>query len=161
MIESIAKGLQITEPNVFIPWNTSERKLLKLLKGSTPEKVGDGYYTLSVLLFGDLQCMLGFYFATSKKNFLSHRKNTLDCIGIFRSAEYYEGYAYNKLTASFTDFQSRLEKAFGIPTSTIEGSQDYTGGFPSYTWEIGEITIRHYVFERFGLGEHLRIQIAT
>jgi hypothetical protein len=43
---------------------------------------------------------------------------------------------------------------FGAPTTKKDGSE----GFSSFEWKLPGARIVHYVFDRFGPEEHMRIQ---
>jgi len=62
--------------------------------------------------------------------------------------------SYSDQTGSFEGFQSDFEKKFGKPTSESKGNEC----FPSYEWRLNGSRIVHYVFDRFGPEEHMRIQ---
>ena len=61
--------------------------------------------------------------------------------------------AYPSLSASYREFQKHLELNFGTPKSTSLGPE----GFLSCRWTFEDINIQHYVFDRFGPEEHIRI----
>lgn len=84
--------------------------------------------------------MLGFHFEP--------RKN-----GILKELEFFRT-DYSNQQKSFDDFQSHFEKSFGKPTSSTKGNE----GFNNYEWNFNEVQIVHFVFDRFGPEEHMRIK---
>jgi hypothetical protein len=50
----------------------------------------------------------------------------------------------------------RQENAFGEPTETAKGTE----GFKNYACQLNNVQIVHYVFDRFGPEEHMRIKRA-
>ncbi|HEX8843263.1 MAG TPA: hypothetical protein VF791_01265 [Pyrinomonadaceae bacterium] len=139
---NIDEGFQIEVPEVFVRWGISEADLRGLLDAYGLRHVTHGYYTLSCVSLGGMSHELGFHF------FPRHN-------GILRELEFFRR-SYDNLKASFDEFQSHFEAFFGEPTREQMGSE----GFPSYTWEWKDVRIIHYVIERFGLEEHMRIQKA-
>lgn len=83
---------------------------------------------------------LGFHFKPRKDG-------TLHELEFFRRS-------YQDQEKSYNEFQHHFETAFGPPTETKPGPE----GFPSHTWRLRGATIKHYVFDRFGPEEHMRIQ---
>jgi hypothetical protein len=134
----ILKGLQIDEPAVFIPWDTSVNNVEACFPNNPLSCVTDCYYTIKdVRLFSTLTCNIGLHF-----------DNMLKRIGFFRND-------YSDLRKSYNDFQMIFENKFGKPSKR---SSDPTT-FESYEWDIGnKIKIYHYVMDRFGLAEYLFIE---
>ena len=62
----------------------------------------------------------------------------------------------SRLKDSYYDFQDKLEKAFGNPTKSEKGPEEYKC-YKGYRWRIGDVEVSHYVFERFVLGEYVTI----
>ncbi len=48
MCLSIEKGIQINNPNVFIPWHWNAKEVENVLSGHGLKKVSKGYYCLKV-----------------------------------------------------------------------------------------------------------------
>lgn len=130
-------GFDINEPSVTVPWGITEAQLEKLLHQTPPRRVSRAYLTIPVTVLGGLKCMLGFHFRDSAK---------LSELEFFRTA-------YPDQRASFDEFQEYFERAFGAPTHTAEGD----AGLPHYEWRLPGATIRHYVLDRFGPEEHMRV----
>ena len=135
----LAEGFQIEDPEVFIPWNIREARLLDLLP-TPPTSVTSGYYCISCTSLGGLRHELGFHFRP-------RRKGRLKELEFFRTS-------YPNLESSFEEFERHLRATFGEPTEQFEGDQN----LPGYTWKLGPAQIQHYVFDRFGPEEHVRIR---
>lgn len=135
----IRKGLKLDYPDIFIPWNISEDELKKIL-GNKLSRVTKGYYTVSCKSLGGLEHELGFHFEPREK-------------GVLKELEFFRK-SYESLEVSFKEFQQFLENKFGLPTRTFPGLE----GYPRYEWQFDDVKIFHFVFERFGPEEHLRIK---
>jgi hypothetical protein len=136
----ISKGFQIEEPSVWVPRGATEAHLLELLSPHGLRKVTSGYYTISAKSLAGLGCEIGFHFTPKRE-------------GLLRELEFFRR-SYPDQAKSFASFQEHLERAFGVPTSAEPGSD----GFPTYGWSIGGVSVSHYVFDRFGPEEHVRIK---
>jgi len=136
---NIDLGFQIDNPNVFIPWGIDEMELKKLL-GSSLRHVTTGYYTITCESLGGMKHELGFHFEPRKNGKLNE-------LEFFRRS-------YDNQKASYNEFQNHFEASFGKSTYTKEGNE----GYQSHKWNINKITIVHYVFDRFGPEEHMRIK---
>jgi hypothetical protein len=136
----ITKGFQIDNPKIFIPWDIDENTLTDLFKDNQLKRVTNGYYTTSCTSLGDLTCLIGFHFQPQSKGILNE-------LEFFRSN-------YDNQQNSFDEFQTSFVKAFGQPTYTKKGDE----GFNNYVWQFGKIQIVHYVFDRFGPEEYMRIK---
>ena len=136
----IEKGFKIDNPNVFIPWNITEKELTELFTGNELKNVTNGYYTFPCESLNGLKCIIGFHFEP--------RKN-----GILNELEFFRA-EYIDQKKSFEEFQSHFENEFGKATSKSNGND----GFENYDWWINGIRIVHYVFDRFGPEEHMRIK---
>jgi hypothetical protein len=136
----IREAFTIEDPAVSVPWGIAESELEALIPGL--RHVTRGYCTLPVTVLGGLRCMLGFHFRGSTGG--------LSELEFFRTA-------YPDQRASFDEFQRHFEQAFGPPSSSVPGDQ----GLPSLEWRLPGISIVHYVFDRFGPEEHMRIRRAA
>jgi len=136
----IGKGFQIDNPEIFIPWDISERELTDLFNGHELKHVTTGYYTTACTSLKGLNCMLGFHFDPRSNG----RLNELE---FFRTN-------YDDQKKSFDEFQTHFLTAFGQPTNSTKGNE----GFTNYEWQFGNVQIVHYVFDRFGPEEHMRIK---
>lgn len=139
----LREGFQVENPDVFVPWTVSEAGLRSLLLPHGLREVTTGYFTISCRSLNGLQHELGFHF---KPRGSDH----LDELEFFRRA-------YSDNAASFRDFQEHLERTFGPPTYTRDG----TAGFPTHEWHLPGAAVRHFVHDRFGLEEHVRIGRAS
>ena len=134
----LSRGFQIADPAIFIPWLTDASGQERLLSGTKFKKVTAGYYTLDCEPLPGLRCLLGLH---------SHQTGRLTEREFFRSS-------YEDQRASFDEFQRCFEAVFGAPTTKKDGSE----GFSSFEWKLPGARIVHYVFDRFGPEEHMRIQ---
>jgi len=136
----LTSGFQIESPNVFVAWGIHQRKLKSLLDEHGLRRVTRGYYTLSCVSLGGLTHELGFHFRP-------RWRGTLNELEFFHRS-------YRNLEASFNEFQRHFESAFGKPTNEQPGDQ----GLPSFSWNLPGVQIVHYVFDRFGPEEHMRVR---
>jgi hypothetical protein len=137
----LERGFQIEHPAAFVTWGILEAELLELLP-IAPDHVTSGYYVIDCVSLSGLCHALGFHFHKPQGG-------TLRELEFFRRA--YP--AYPDLTASFEEFQEHLVTTFGPPDAESPGDE----GFPRYGWRVGATIVRHYVFDRFGPEEHVRI----
>ena len=137
----LRQGFEIERPAISISWGISEAELQELLAKTPPRRVTRRYFTLPVTVLGGLQCMLGFHFRDP---------GHLSELEFFRTA-------YPDQAASFDEFQQHFESSFGKPSRATDGDE----GFPNYEWRLPGATIHHYVFDRFGPEEHMRIRRAS
>lgn len=136
----IDKGFQINCPNIFVPWDIDEKTLTELFKGQKLKHVTSGYYTASCTSLDNLKCMIGFHFEPRSKGQLNE-------LEFFRNE-------YQDQQKSFDDFQRCFTQSFGEPTIATRGYE----GFNNYEWRLDNIQIVHFVFDRFGPEEHMRIK---
>jgi len=134
----ITNGFQIETPNIFVPWDIDERELKKIFKAGSLKHVTEKYYTTSCTSLNGLNCMLGFHFQ------LDGELNELE---FFRTD-------YSDPQKSFDEFQKYFVGSFGNPTKTSKGNE----GFNNYEWNLGKVQIVHFVYDRFGPEEHMRIK---
>jgi hypothetical protein len=134
----LRNGFTIDNPPVAVPWSTSEAQLQNLF-GSLLRHVTDGYWVAKVDVLGGLRCNLGFHF--------HQRPGVLTELEFFRDS-------YADQSASFEEFQRYFEAVFGAPVSRKPGTE----GFPECRWVVPGAEIVHYVFDRFGPEEHMRIR---
>jgi hypothetical protein len=116
-----------------------EKELTELFNEHPLKHVTTGYYTTNCTSLTGLSCMLGFHFDPRWNG----RLNELE---FFRTN-------YDDQRKSFNEFQEYFEKTFGKPNESAKGTE----GFDSYAWKIEDVQIVHYVFDRFGPEEHMRI----
>lgn len=135
----IRDGFALEDPAVVIPWTITVAELRSLF-GSHLREVTRGYFTVSCTSLGGLRHELGFHFMPRDGD----RLNELE---FFRRA-------YPNQAESFEEFQRHFEAAFGRPDWTEQRS----GAFPAYAWNVPGAQIVHYVIDRFGPEEHLHIE---
>ena len=140
---NIREGIQLEVPDVFIPWETSEKELRDLLEPFGLRKVTKGYFTISCQSLSGMEHELGFHF-------IPRGGDNLQELEFFRRS-------YDDQQKSYDEFQSHFEQHFGKPTSTRKGTE----GFPTQVWNLKGVEISHYVFDRFGAEEHMRIKKTT
>ena len=137
---NIQEGYKIDEPDIFIPWDIDEQTLTQKLKMHNVKHITTGYYTISCKSLNGLNCIIGFLFEPKKNGLLTE-------LEFFRTN-------YSDQGKSFSDFQSHFEIEFGKPTSEYNGNE----GFKNYIWNLENVQIVHFLFDRFGPEEHLRIK---
>jgi hypothetical protein len=138
----ISKGFQIEQPELFVQWDISEPELQHTFAGIPLSHITDGYFTTQCISLGGLSHELGFHFYPRVDGRLVEFE-------FFHTSP-------RDLTASYQEFQRHLEIAFGKPTVMKPGSE----GYPSYTWRFHAVEVLHFVLERFGLEQHVRIKRA-
>jgi hypothetical protein len=138
----ISRGFRIEQPEIFVPWGASEAELQQLFVGLPLRLVTQGYFTISCTSLGGCSHELGFHF-------YPRGAGTLNELEFFRARSSYPG-----LAASYEEFQQHLEAAFGTPTATTPGSE----GYPSQVWRLKGAEVLHFVRDRFGPEEHVRIK---
>jgi len=136
----IRETFTIEEPAVSVPWGLTAAELEALVP--SVRHVTHAYYTLPVTVLGGLDCMLGFHFRGPHGG--------LSELEFFRTA-------YPDQRASFEEFQRHFEAAFGPPSASESGYD----GLPSCEWRLSGISIVHFVLDRFGPEEHMRIRHLT
>ena len=162
-------GFQIDQPNIFVPWDVDQKGLIDLFRGHEIQRVTEGYYCISCISLDGLHHKLGFHFEIKpdpkkieelEKYIASigtqikkvgpkvnlKREGKLSELEFFREA-------YPNLKESYDNFQSHFEKFFGNPLYTENKNSD----FPKHEWQFKDVNIRHYVIDRFGPEEHLKI----
>ena len=136
----ITKGFKIVKPDIFVDWNIKENDLQKLFQDSDLKKVTTGYFTADCESLEGLNCKIGFHFEPRKDGFLKE-------LEFFRMD-------YTDQKKSFNDFQKHFENTFGKPDKSTPGNK----GFNNFEWNLNGIQIVHFVFDRFGPEEHMRIK---
>lgn len=137
---TINKGFKLDQPDIFIPWDIDEIQLKELFKGQKLTSVTAGYYTTESELLGGLICKIGFHFEP--------RTN-----GRLKELEFFRA-NYSDQMQSYDEFQRHFELTFGKPTRTNMGSE----GFEDHSWNFDKVQIMHFIFDRFGPEEHMRIK---
>ncbi len=137
---NITKGLAIDNSNTVIPWSIRPRRLAEIVGGDALSEVTRGYYVTQCSVLGGLQISVGFHFH----------------YGRLAEFELFRRFAM-PLEESYADFQQHLESTFGPPHDCWADD----GGFNHCTWRFGWLfgraSVRHFVMDRFGPEEHVRI----
>lgn len=136
----ISRGFQIEQPELFISWKISETELQQIFSAHPLRHVTHGYFTTHCTSLGGLSHELGFHF---------HRRAG----GVLIELEFFRP-SFTDQAGSYQESQRHLDQAFGQPTSTTPGSE----GFPSHTWRLTGAEVVHFVYDRFGPEEHVRIK---
>lgn len=136
----IEKGFQIENPNIFVPWSVSQSQLRELLSSQGLRHVTEGYFTITCKSMGGMTHELGFHFEPRSEDSLKE-------LEFFRRS-------YSDQKKSYQEFQDHFEAVFGKPNHVKTGHE----GFDSCTWNLGDVEIVHFVFDRFGPEEHMRIR---
>jgi hypothetical protein len=136
----ISRGFQIEQPELFIPWKISETELQQIVSAHPLRHVTHGCFTTRCTSLGGLSHELGFHF---------HPRGG----GVLIELEFFRT-SYTDQAGSYQEFQRHLEQTFGQPRSTTPGSE----GFPSHTWRLTGAEVVHFVYDRFGPEEHVRIK---
>lgn len=76
------------------------------------------------------------------------KDNTLSQICVFPTKERLSSKNFN-IEESYNEYNNALESNYGKRLSTIFGKQK--------TWHFSDATIKHYLFERFGMEEMIEI----
>ena len=134
----LRRGFQVEVPAIVLPWGIDERQLRALLPSA--HHVTDGYDTLDVVSLHGLRHVLGFHFEP--------RAN-----GPLVELEFFRREPID-IAMSYADFERHLERTYGPPTQSAAGED----GFPTQRWLLDGAEVRHYVFDRFGLEEHVRMR---
>ena len=135
---NLNRGFTLEDPAVTICFGMSESELWQLLR-SRVRFVRSGYHCLTCTSLGGMQHELGCRFECGLTELEFCRKE------------------YPDQVASFNEFQRHFEAAFGPPTESLPGSE----GFPSHHWALPGFELVHFVYNRFGPEEHLRIRVKS
>jgi hypothetical protein len=138
---NIDQGFEIEHPKAFVRWEATEEDLKSTL-GKELRHVTKGYYTITCKTLGGIEHELGFHFSPRKH-------------GVLTELEFFRR-SYEDQADSYNEFQRHLVATFGKPHKSSPGNE----GFESHEWNIGRNTIVHYVHNRFGPEEHMRIKHA-
>ncbi|MDR0948986.1 MAG: hypothetical protein LBM69_05685 [Lachnospiraceae bacterium] len=142
MIESSngITGLQLSLPNIFVPFGIDVAQFCILMKQSHVHKVTNMYYTIKATLPTGLECHVGFHFSPQ-----------LQVFEFFMGKEFYK----TKKTSvdAYHVMQKFLVTTYGNPTTVIESKDvNYDAGCAKCQWDLGnDVYIFNYVMERFGL----------
>ena len=138
--KNLLLGVQIEEPEFFIPWSIKENDFLKAFQTNEVRKVVEGCYFVKDVTFLSENCNMGVEF----------RQNLYR---IAFSRDTYSG--QGDYGISFANFQTALENTFGKPTKRSKTKMS----FDDCEWIIcNRIMIKHCIINRFGYEEHLYIE---
>jgi hypothetical protein len=141
----LSEGFQIEDPEVFVPWGADEATLRPLLPPSL-RMVTTGYFTMDCTSLTGLRHVLGLHMTPREEGRLHE-------LEFFRMNPHDSSDEPETLAASFDVWQHHLQLTFGEPTARSDGDCD----LPSYVWQVGEATVRHFCQYRFGAEQHVRI----
>ena len=143
-------GLELEDPRLTIRWGIRPGELRSLFRDSGCEdllrSVTEGYIVLRCRALAGLETQLGLHFRPRSEE------------GRLAELEFFDN-GQKELRASYDLYQSHLEHAFGRPSRSKPGlcAED----LPSHEWRTRGIRVSHYVMERFGPEEHVRVRRPT
>ena len=139
-------GFQLEAPELTIAWGIRPAELEAAFHREAPgvplSKVRSGYYVAQCKALGNLRTMVGFHFSPLADN------------GTLNELEFYDN-GSAELAESFVLYQRHLEATFGAPSAVDAGT--FSPDMPSYEWRNGRVRVAHFVVERFGPEEHVRV----
>jgi hypothetical protein len=139
----VAQGFKIEQPEALVPWGISETEFERDFGALGLRRVTHGYFTTHCVSLRGLPHELGF-------QFYPRGAVGLNELEFFRSSP-------RSLEISFQEFQRHLEATFGKPTITTQGQE----GFPFHRWQLSGADVVHFVIQRFGPEEHVRIKTSS
>jgi hypothetical protein len=131
-------GFTIEDPAVVVPWRIGEGELRSLLPSA--REVAPGYLVADVVSLGGLRHSLGFHFEPRIDGRLTEFE-------LFRLPA-------DDVAKSFWLFDRHLRDTFGPPNFSRPGDE----GLPTDRWVSVGAELTHFVFDRFGPEEHVRIR---
>jgi hypothetical protein len=148
----IAKGFQIEQPRIFVPWGITKAGFESLFRGSDLERGTNGvpYLGRCKALCG-LDLRLSFRF-DPLSGALCRIRPTLRTTW-FRVRHSRDKIRSIPLEVQFDEIQAHLEATFG-PSSTASPGE----GFTNYTWLFPGVRIEHSTHEHFGPNEDVFIE---
>lgn len=146
----IAKGFQIEQPLVFIPWGVPAEEIESLFSGAVLERcTGDGFLLDSCKGLGGLDLRLKFRF---------DRASGALCEIVLgsRKTGFKVRHSRNKMRhipteVLYDQLQAHLEATFGAPTASSPG--DGSVEFPDHTWLFQGVRIEHCAGEHVGVAQ--------
>ena len=140
----ICPAFEIDLPKLYITPDAHNIKMSLEAAGIAYKCITDGYITFSGKAFGaDIPLMFGIHYNTLKVKYIE----------VFRPIAYYQSGCYD-ISASFKELSAMLKNRYGAPIITMSAS---IGGYPCEQWATSQYIVNHYVTDRFGFEEHLRI----
>ncbi len=143
---TLEDGLRLEEPDVWIRWGASVTEVLNALTHSglsEPQRVTAGYYTSSCRALGGLKVQVGFHFEPESD------------AGVLQELELFDN-GEREIERSYRLFHEKLVQQFGNPMREEPGPLGES--MPNCEWRVGSVSVMHYVMDRFGPEEHLRIR---
>lgn len=143
-LNKIDNGLIIEKPKMVLPWILRKKDVISKINGI--RIVNENYYTLKVTLSGIsfINCM-GLHFENER----------LSDIDLFNNDKIRIESEINNI---FNAHQLILEDFFGIPNRNK--LLDFFKGYnKEYIWKFKYVTIKHRLWNRFGMEEVLKIHI--
>lgn len=136
---NLGDGFTLDDPPVTPRWGSTPAAIRADL-GDRVREVTPLYLVVSdAASLGGLTCHVGLHFDDRQR---------LQELEFFRSS-------YAEPQASFDGFQRHFEAAFGRPGMSRPG----TAGFPDHRWVVRRVEIVHYVIDRYGPEEHMRVRL--
>ena len=142
-------GIQLETPALWIPWGIGVREFAKTFTDTTQSVlrlVAPGYYVARCQILQGLVTHVGFHFEPANDS------------GHFNELELFDN-GEEDIEKSYRLFHDRLVQAFGKPNRRRDGA--VSPSMPECEWNVGPVTIVHYVVDRFGPEEHLRFRKGT
>jgi hypothetical protein len=142
-------GLYLEIPNVFVPWKVSELDFRTILSSNYVVDEQTHYYKFSGKLRDeDIKCYFTFHFVLER----------LVSVTINRSLDYFDDKDYlSARRQSFKEIDQFLIKHLG--KSKLLGHLLSGKDSANYTWVTPSISVKHSLYEHFGLDEELIIRI--
>jgi hypothetical protein len=139
-------GLKLEDPHLTIAWSIRPAELRELFRESGQEGrlrfVTEGYFVLSCTALAGLETQLGLHFRPRSE------------AGRLAELEFFDN-GQQELKASYELYQQHLERVFGPPSRSRAGLS--TAQLPTHEWRTRGLRVSHYVMERFGPEEHVRV----
>lgn len=140
----LANGVKLEVPDLVLPWHTRPETVQRIVGEGHMHKATDKYWVFPCVALGGLQMRAGLHFTPA-----------------LQEVEFFEiskdgRYGALELRASYDLFQQHLVASFGEPDLAEAGSID--PAYPSYTWYRQSVLVRHFVHDRNGPEEHVRIK---
>lgn len=146
----ISRGFQIEQPDLFIPWKISRSRLRRIFSDRTLRCISEAYFTTACTSLGGLSHELGFHF--HRMFFGLFGPSRLMDLEFFRRPQP-DVDVSSDIAASYQLFQRHLETTFGKPTRSFPGTE----GYDTHLWELPGVRIGHSIYERFTVGQSVRI----
>mgnify|MGYP000899686386 CR=1 FL=1 len=148
--KALSTGLPIENLNISVKWNINKDALLSMFDhAETRENREYNYWGCHIKAK-----VLGIDEANVTFNFVKNKMTSVSISGHLMAAS-------ENLVENYEMLQNHLESILGKPNnlSKIFFNIFNSKGEKSFCWKFGKITIKHSLFERFGLQEYLEILI--